>query len=168
MTNIVKYKWALYLLLLIPVLSGCNNADDVQKIFTGKTWKMTYITRGKGESWYKFPGVDETVYKSYDPATGSRSFRLTFTGSTSEDMINGDFIGNGSVSIKGTWSANGESNQFATIIKSSSVTDSKDTLGKFIIEGLKKANSYEGDENNLYLYFEYENETLWLAFKPDR
>lgn len=40
----VKYIALLFCLtLVIPFLSGCNDTDDVQKIFTGKTWKMTYI-----------------------------------------------------------------------------------------------------------------------------
>ena len=42
----VKYIALLFCLtLVIPFLSGCNDTDDVQKIFTGKTWKMTYITK---------------------------------------------------------------------------------------------------------------------------
>ena len=32
------------LLLLLPMFSGCNDTDDVAGIFTGKTWKLTYIT----------------------------------------------------------------------------------------------------------------------------
>lgn len=33
------------LLLLLPMFSGCNDTDDVAGIFTGKTWKLTYITK---------------------------------------------------------------------------------------------------------------------------
>ena len=44
----------------------------------------------------------------------------------------------------------------------------KDTLAKHIVEGLENATSYEGDERNLYLYFEYEKETLCIAFTPER
>ena len=32
------------LLLLLPLFSGCNDSDDVAAIFTGKTWKLNYIT----------------------------------------------------------------------------------------------------------------------------
>lgn len=46
--QILKYIGILFAIMLIPTLSGCNDTDDVQKIFTGKTWKMTYITK-KGE-----------------------------------------------------------------------------------------------------------------------
>ena len=45
---------------------------------------------------------------------------------------------------------------------------SKDTLAKHIVEGLENATSYEVYERNLYLYFEYEKETLCIAFTPER
>ena len=89
--QILKYIGILFAIMLIPALSGCNDTDDVQKIFTGKTWKMTYITKKGEHRWYTFPGVDEKNYLSYDPTTGTRAFRITFTGSTSENRINGDF-----------------------------------------------------------------------------
>lgn len=159
------------LVFLIPLLSGCNDTDDVQKIFTGKTWKMTNITRGKKDEgkWYSFPGVTDKVYDSYNPTTGTRAFRIVFNGSTSDDVISGDFSNGPSsaISINGTWSANGRNNDFhANIEKSSS--SSGDTLGKYIIEAIKKATRYEGDERNLYLYYEYEGETLFIAFTPER
>ena len=37
------------LLLLLPMFSGCNDTDDVAGIFTGKTWKLTYITKANGQ-----------------------------------------------------------------------------------------------------------------------
>ena len=33
---------------LLPLLSGCDNEDDVIGIFTGKTWKLSRLTnKGK-------------------------------------------------------------------------------------------------------------------------
>lgn len=29
---------------LLPLLSGCDNEDDVIGIFTGKTWKLSRLT----------------------------------------------------------------------------------------------------------------------------
>lgn len=159
------------LIWAIPFLSGCNDTDDVQKIFTGKTWKMTNITRGKDAQgrWYRFPGVSDEMYASYDPVSGTRAFRIVFEGSTSDDVISGNFSNGASsaVTIGGTWSANGRSNEFRANIKQSSSSGS-DTLGKYIIEAIQKATSYQGDERNLYLYYEYEGETLFMAFTPDR
>ena len=133
----VKYIALLFCLtLVIPFLSGCNDTDDVQKIFTGKTWKMTYITKKNEHSWYKFTDVSEAIYKSYDPINGTKAFKIAFTGSTEDNIIRGEFSGSGSVTFTGTWQAD--------------------------------ATSYEGDERNLYLYFEYEKETLCIAFTPER
>ena len=76
----VKYIALLFCLtLVIPFLSGCNDTDDVQKIFTGKTWKMTYITKKNEHSWYKFTDVSEAIYKSYDPINGTKAFKIAFT-----------------------------------------------------------------------------------------
>ena len=167
----VKYIALLFCLtLVIPFLSGCNDTDDVQKIFTGKTWKMTYITKKNEHSWYKFTDVSEAIYKSYDPINGTKAFKIAFTGSTEDNIIRGEFSGSGSVTFTGTWQADGKSNEFRiTGIKNQpSYGASKDTLAKHIVEGLENATSYEGDERNLYLYFEYEKETLCIAFTPER
>lgn len=164
-----KGKWGWLMVLLLPFLLGsCNDSDDVQKIFTGKTWRMTYIVKKNEYSWYKFPGVDEKILDSYNPLTGTRYFKVEFTGSTENDIISGDFVGSGAVVMNGTWQANGVDNTFSTRVKSSSVKDSKDTLGKFIIEAMTKATLYTGDEHNLYLYFEYNAETLCIVFTPDK
>ena len=167
----VKYIALLFCLtLVIPFLSGCNDTDDVQKIFTGKTWKMTYITKKNEHSWYKFTDVSEAIYKSYDPINGTKAFKISFTGSTEDNIIRGEFSGSGSVTFTGTWQADGKSNEFRRtgINNQLSYGDSKDTLAKHIVEGLENATSYEGDERNLYLYFEYEKETLCIAFTPER
>ncbi len=165
----MKYKWMGVILLLLPfLLSSCNNSDDVLSIFTGRVWRMTYITKRNEHGWYKFPGVDDSIYKSYEPMNGTRSFVIDFTGSEDDNVVNGDFVGSNSVKITGTWTANGVSNFFSSSIRNSSVTDSKDTLGKYIIDGIKNASSYSGDENNLYLYFEYGSEMLCIAFAPER
>lgn len=109
----VKYIALLFCLtLVIPFLSGCNDTDDVQKIFTGKTWKMTYITKKNEHSWYKFTDVSEAIYKSYDPINGTKAFKIAFTGSTEDNIIRGEFSGSGSVTFTGTWQADGKSNEF--------------------------------------------------------
>ena len=41
----MKYKYLLLLLLMLPFVCGCNDSDDVNGIFTGKVWKLTYITK---------------------------------------------------------------------------------------------------------------------------
>lgn len=164
----MKQKFTWLILLIIPfILGSCNDTDDVQKIFTGRTWRLTYITKKNEHGWFRFPGVDDKVYESYDPINGSRKFTIEFTGNEEDGAIYGSFIGSGSVTSSGTWMANGKSNVFSANVQKSSVIDSKDTLGKYIIEGLKTATSYSGDTSNLFLYFEYNAETLCLVFAPN-
>ena len=49
MRNISKI---LGLLLLLPLFTGCNDSDDVAAIFTGKTWKLNYITVDGGHDMF--------------------------------------------------------------------------------------------------------------------
>lgn len=63
------------LLLLLPMFSGCNDTDDVAGIFTGKTWKLTYITKANGHGWYNFPDIaDESNVMEY--INGKKTFML--------------------------------------------------------------------------------------------
>ncbi len=171
-----KNIWIWGVLVMLPLLLGsCNDTDDVQSIFTGRTWKFNYIAQ-KGKNGmldpYNFSDVTSSNYQSY--ATGNKSFTIDFEGSTTDAIIVGTFVGNGSVSMKGDWQADGKNNEFKTTVRQSNVLDSSDNLGKKIIEGMKSANSYVGDNNNLYLYFEYKTSqqyepiTLCLVFAPAR
>ena len=39
---------------MLPLFSGCNDSDDVAAIFTGKTWKLNYITVDGGHEMFGF------------------------------------------------------------------------------------------------------------------
>ncbi len=155
-----------WILLLPLLLGGCSPSDDVQAIFTGKTWKMTYISYGQGASWYKFPGLTDSDYKAYDPVEGTKSFTITFTGSETDHTIAGSFTGAGSVSTNGSWSANGESSAFSATIKGNPIIGSGDKIGAKIIEVLKAADKYSGDEDGLFIHCTYEKDRIFMAFKP--
>lgn len=71
------------LLLLLPMFSGCNDTDDVAGIFTGKTWKLTYITKANGHGWYKFADVDDSNIMEY--ADGKKTFMLVFSGTVEDN-----------------------------------------------------------------------------------
>ena len=112
------------LLLLLPLFSGCNDSDDVAAIFTGKTWKLNYITVDGGHEM-----------------------------TTEDDLIKGNIRGSviTSYTLAGTWSANGKDNKFKANITEGK--DGGDKLAKNFLEGLKNATSYEGDSKNLYLLY---------------
>lgn len=43
---------------LLPLLSGCDNEDDVIGIFTGKTWKLSRLTnKGSNAQFYQTFGT---------------------------------------------------------------------------------------------------------------
>jgi hypothetical protein len=39
----MKNRCLFILLCILPMLCGCNESDDVVRIFTGKTWKLTDV-----------------------------------------------------------------------------------------------------------------------------
>lgn len=148
----MKNKWILLLLLLLPALSGCNDTDDVQRIFTGKTWKLTYITKKDDHKPYDFwEGNADAMKASLKLLEGGNNFLINFTGATTDDIIKGNVSGTATAQFEGTWSANAKSQDFQAAVKGGS---EKDILAKKFLEILNKANSYSGDENNLYLYYQ--------------
>ncbi len=160
--SIKSWGWVMLLPLL---LGGCTTSDDVQAIFTGKTWKMTYISTDNGQGWYNFSDLTPADYEVWTPKTGSKSFTISFTGSENDHVISGTFTGSGSVSASGKWNANGESQKFGAKVESSNVT-AGGKIGAKIIEILKTADKYSGDEDNLFIYCTYERDRIFMAFKP--
>ncbi|MBP1614324.1 MAG: hypothetical protein H6Q13_1772 [Bacteroidetes bacterium] len=158
----MKTKYLCFLILLFPLLSGCNDTDDVAKIFLGKTWKLTDILEGNASSDY-WDG-DETAEEAsrasmQEGSNCTIAFSGTITGNTITDgTCSGRGIDN---SFSGTWDADGESRTFSSTI--TPTTDS-DVLGKAFLDGLNNATSYSGDESNLYIYFKEEGITKCLLF----
>ena len=142
-------------LLMIPLCTACNDTDDVEEIFTGKTWRLTFINDGKSYGWYHFPNVKGDDCMSYDPVEGKRIFTVNFKGTAHAGLIDGTFKAKGSVNLEGNWKANGKTNDFMTTVRSRNTTDPSDPLGEVIAEGLTNATSYTGDSQNLYLHYTY-------------
>ena len=82
----MKYKYLLLLLLMLPFVSGCNDSDDVNGIFTGKVWKLTYITKKNEHKPYDFWG-DKDKYeqsiKNYINKEGA--YTIKFEGETTDN-----------------------------------------------------------------------------------
>lgn len=163
MKKLFTYKtW--WLLLLIPLFSGCNDSDDLQSIFTGKTWRLSYINFKDQAG--MMGGFNEESMKIFEE--NKAAYTITFTGTEEEDRITGSIAGRVITSdIKGTWSANGKSNEFHASIGDAS---EKDALARKFIEGLNTASSYTGDEKNLFIYFKTSSgqQTYVLAFHVKR
>ena len=67
------------LLLLLPLFSGCNDSDDVAAIFTGKTWKLNYITVDGGHEMFGFWENEEQEKASIKELLSS-TYKCNFLG----------------------------------------------------------------------------------------
>ena len=154
MKKIIQPFSLLGLLMLSALLSSCNNEDDVMDIFVGKTWKLTYISTENSNQMYDFWGDNEQARKNSTNALAREgTFILNFEGSELNNTTGGTFNATGiSATISGRWNANGETRDLST----SNVTRNRsenDALANAFYTGLVKAFRYEGDENNLYIYY---------------
>ena len=154
------------LLLLLPMFSGCNDTDDVAGIFTGKTWKLTYITVKDSHQMYNFRGNDNKAREqSMKLLDETGRYVITFNGMEESNIITGTLSGTVITStFTGSWSANGKDNQFNASIQGGN--ESSDILAKNFIEGLNNATSNGGDERDRYLYYKPSGsqQTLSLVF----
>lgn len=166
----MKNKWLLLFVLLLPLFSGCNDTDDVQKIFTGKTWKLSVIKFAGSDKeckdyWLNANGTfnQESFEQSNKRLMEADTFTLTFSGTTKEDEISGKANGKAyTITISEVnWKANGVNNDFSIAVKA---TNDKDVLGTAFLKALANATSYSGDENNLYIYFTEGQQNKYLAF----
>ncbi len=158
----------LLMLILIPTFSGCNNEDDIERIFTGKTWKMSRLTI-EGKEKEQFGAIvwdSEAAYnRSIELFKTKDNFTVTFEGTE----VNGEFSStkvtvNGAKVKKatGTWSANGKNN---TIGLNLNITASEtDPLAKEFIKGMQNVFKYEGDENQITLYYKEGQTTCLIGF----
>ena len=123
-------------------------------LFTGKTWKLNYITVDGGHEMFDFWEKNEAEKKkSMDELKKNGTYNVIFEGTTEDDLIKGNIRGSviTSYPLAGTWSANGKDNKFKANITEGK--DGGDKLAKNFLEGLKNATSYEGDSKNLYLLY---------------
>lgn len=158
------------LLLLLPfTLGGCSDDDDVLEIFTGKTWKLSYISAEGNHKWIDLWGSNDDAYQnSMKLLEAEGTFTLGFAGSeTLESGAGGTLTGQGvNVKINGTWQADGESRKLTLTLQTSG-SDS-DVLGKAYLSGLKNAFRYEGDSKNLFIYYKEGQVTRFMGFKPTK
>lgn len=164
MKNIYRYSRVLWLLLLLPLFAGCNDTDDVAAIFTGKTWKLNYITADGQYKMYPFwkdePGKEKESMAKLNQAG---TYTLRFEGAVEGDVINGKVTGRIIANaFEGNWSANAKNNKFQASVTGSSEND---ILAKNFLEGLRTATSYEGDTNNLYLIYKSGQQTFRMVFR---
>lgn len=163
-------RFLLLLFSLLPILSGCNNEDDVIEIFTGKTWKLSRLTN-KDSSAQFYPGLwqdEKAAENSKEALKAGDNFTLIFEGSKLNGELMGARISGQGIrsGFDGSWSADGKS-QSLTLNPEIKGSES-DALAKAFINGLKAVYKYEGDANSLTLYFKDGNVTRVMGFSLKR
>lgn len=137
---------------------SCNNKDDVESIFTEKKWNLSFIASEGSYKQYNFwggemNGSNVKFTNSMNALKNTGNFFVEFTGSIDNLTISGTFSGKGiSGVINGKWSANAETREMSTSGTTVSNSES-DALAAAFIYGLQNAIRYEGDENNLFIYY---------------
>lgn len=120
MKRIIKHT---LMLLAVATIAACSKGDDINEIFTGHQWQLTYIDDGGIRRW---PAYNDKY-----------SLQFTQTGFSATTPGGG--------SINGRWQANGETREFrCTDVRSSSIANN-DTIGRLMLKQLKEAESYNGD-----------------------
>ena len=160
----------LLLLLLLPLLGGCDTEDNVAEIFTGKTWKLNIISLdGQGE-WFDFWNGNAEARRTSMNLRGkndSPTFTITFNGSEIEGVVNGDFTAQAvNRSFTGYWTANGSSRELSLTNIRNTGNDT-DVLARAFETGLRNAVRYSGDSQNLYIYYYEDGQTTKrMSFQP--
>lgn len=147
----------LFILSLLPFLQGCSQEDDIAVIFTGKTWKMSYI---HPEGNYNAPldvweGNEEAFQKSMDLLAAGDNFTLEFYGgSLGNGQFGGTFKGRGVTStVQGNWVADGKDRrlQFSNVQWAG---EEKDIYALTFRRALNaEVNAYSGDSYNLFIHY---------------
>lgn len=128
--NPLKKYIYIFSLISVFLLSGCNNEDNVEGIFTGKDWKLAFVDTGEGRL-----------------SAGQNVYLLTFT----EQLFS--LTTPSSAIISGNWVADGNSRSFVcSNVKISSGSISSDTLAQRVKSYFEKAQSYEGDDNTIKIF----------------
>ena len=113
------------LLLLLPLFSGCNDSDDVAAIFTGKTWKLNYITVDGGHEMFGFWENEEQEKASIKELNKNGTYNIVFNsfkatvttaGSYGDDKLAKNFI----EGLNAATSYEGDSNNLYLLYKPAS------------------------------------------------
>ena len=156
---------------LPPLLSGCDNEDDVIGIFTGKPWKLSRLAN-KDSNRQFYSGLwkdEEAERKSRDFLKIKSTFTLNFEGTELDGELMGTTVNGQGInsSVNGTWKADGASGSLSISVKVTGAAES-DALAKAFISGLQNVYKYEGDANSLTLYFKDGPTTRVMGFTPQR
>lgn len=155
--------------LVLTLASSCENDEEFVRILTGKTWKMSRLTEnGSSSQFYLTWDTEEEYETSMSYFTVSSYYVITFEGVEYDGELVGNEVTLRGVnrSATGTWTASGENHAMSLDLTFSGAGDETDPLAIAFINGIQNVYRYEGDENNLNLFFKDDGETYVIGFVP--
>ena len=135
MKDIVKTVKRIIFALAIAAIVSCNTKDDINEIFIGHEWRLTYI---EAEGIRQWPS-QENIYS------------LTFT----ENYFNAYTPGGGT--IRGRWSADGKTREFRCSNIQTAGINAADKIAMDMIKMFTEATSYGGDSHYIQIITEDKN-----------
>ena len=130
-----RITFILYLTLTLLAVASCKNEDDVEEIFTGKTWYMNgLVINGITSS-------EET--KKFYTEEGQGAYYITFASSTFNGKLSSG------VTFSGTWEADGKHQTIALHLQQKA--SSSLVIDKQIYNILSNVTSYSSGASFLYL-----------------
>ena len=138
----MKLRHILCLLFALPLMTGCNNEDDINEIFISGTWNVGNFYIGGNWSKYDNDGARPKYTKEEDIKTlNALTVNFLEDGTLQGQIATGTF--------SGKWSANGDGRTVSiTNLKTNGTPSGK---SKEFIEALKNAAYYKGDSKYLKL-----------------
>ena len=129
MKNIARIAKRVIFALALTAIAACNNSDDINEIFVGHDWRLTYIEDGEFRRW---PSQQNTYILTF----GANSFNATTPGGGK---------------INGRWFADGKTREFRCNNISTEGIDANDTIARLMVQMFKEAVSYDGDIHYLQI-----------------
>lgn len=157
------------MIAMLVLLAGCNDEDDVMSIFTGRTWKLSFISAENSIVQYDFWNGDNAKREqSMKGLAQESSYQLDFEGVEQNGTAGGSFKGQAlTATVEGKWNANA-SNGELTLTDVKTGRNETDALAAAFVLGLKNAYKYEGDENNLFIYYDIKGVHMKIGLKPKK
>lgn len=154
-------KSILSLILIVATLSSCNDTDDVVKIFTKDTKKLTMLliaTSTNPKEQDLWGGNVDAKERSMKLKNIDGNYELIFDseGEADDGIIRGKFTGRAvNTKLNGTWSADGKTNKMSIRLDQNIGPNTEsDVLAKDFIRSLNKVYKYQGDSQSLSLFYD--------------
>ena len=134
-----------YIFFCLLVLTACNNEDDIDEIFIGRTWYMNGATINGMK-------LNSDIKNFYTDA-GKRAYYISFSAGTFTGLLSEG------VFFSGTWSADGKKQTILIDIKQKPNTQT--IFDKQIFNIISSANSYNSGADFLHLKEDNQNLVLF-------